>query len=154
MLFRFSAERHSVPEPVARRICFLALALMFFVPSLDGVKYALPLGSATTYGITFALFAFSLMYWRNSLLIGKTVVWIGKVSYSAYFVHFAVLHYLPPFRPTGVPSADVAIMYAVVAASTVAISSITYLIIERPMIRIGSALIAARRSLAFQPAQA
>jgi peptidoglycan/LPS O-acetylase OafA/YrhL len=114
----------------------------------------LPLGLATSYGIAFSLFAFSLMYWRTSPLIGKTVVWIGKISYSAYFVHFAVLHYLPPPRPTGVSFIDFAATYAVVVVSTVAISSITYLFIEMPMIRLGSRLIEPRRSLPIQPAQA
>ena len=58
MLFKFSAERHSVSEPIARRVCFLAIALMLLFPFLEGRKYALPLGPATTYGIAFSLFAF------------------------------------------------------------------------------------------------
>lgn len=146
MLFRFSAERHSIAASLARYVCILAIALMLFIPFLEGVKYALPLGLATTYGITFTLFAFSLMYWRNSPLIGSPIVWIGKISYSAYFVHFAVLHYLPLLRPTGWPVADVASMYAVVVIITVGISSLTYSLIEKPIIRLGGALIAARRS--------
>jgi peptidoglycan/LPS O-acetylase OafA/YrhL len=153
LLFRFSAERHSVPDKIARRVCILAIALMLLIPFLEGVKYALPLGLATTYGIVFSLFALSLMYWRNSPLIGAAIVWIGKISYSAYFVHFAVLHYLPPVNPAGLPSADFAIMYAVVVTSTVLISSATYLLIERPIIRFGNALISARRSTASLPVQ-
>jgi peptidoglycan/LPS O-acetylase OafA/YrhL len=153
-LFKFSAEQHRVSETLARCVCVLAIALIFVFPFLEGIKYMLPLGLATSYGIAFSLFAFSLMYWRTSPLIGKTVVWIGKISYSAYFVHFAVLHYLPPPRPTGVSFIDFAATYAVVVVSTVAISSITYLFIEMPMIRLGSRLIEPRRSLPIQPAQA
>jgi hypothetical protein len=53
---------------------------MLFIPFLDGVKYALPLGLVTTYGIVFSLFAFSLMYWPNPPLIGRPIEWIGKLS--------------------------------------------------------------------------
>ena len=62
--------------------------------------------------------------------------------------------YLPPLRPTGLPSINFAIMYAAVIISTVSISSITYLFIEMPMIRLGSRLIESRRSLPTQTAQA
>ena len=114
----------------------------------------LPLGLATSYGIAFSLFAFSLMYWRTSPLVGNIIVWIGKVSYSAYFVHFAILHYLPPLRPTGVPFIDFLFMYAAVIISTVIFSSVTYLLIEMPVRRLGSRLIKSRRSLAIQAADA
>jgi peptidoglycan/LPS O-acetylase OafA/YrhL len=146
MLFKFLREGRSISAATAKWVCTLAIALMLLVPFLDGVKYALPLGLATTYAIAFTLFAFSLMYWRTSPLITLPVRWVGKVSYSAYFAHFAVLHYLTTFHLTGWSVADVACMYAIVTFVTICISSITYLTIEKPMIRLGSALIAARRS--------
>ena len=146
MLFRFTVERNSVPLPLARYVCFTAIALMLVIPFLEGIKYALPLGLATTYGIAFTLFAFSLMYWSNSPLIGRPIVWIGKVSYSAYFVHFAVLSILPLFPQTRWPTANLVYMYSAVVIVTIGISSITYSLIEKPMIRLGSALIAVRRS--------
>jgi peptidoglycan/LPS O-acetylase OafA/YrhL len=154
MLFKFSAERPSIPESIARPACVLAVALMLFIPFLEGVKYALPLGLSTTYGIFFSLFAFSLMYWRKSPLINAPIGWIGKVSYSAYFVHFAVLNYLSALHPTGSALAEFAMMYGVVLAATVAISSIIYLTIEKPMINVGSQIIGARRSKAIEHAQA
>ena len=130
---------------------------MFTFPFLDRIKYVLPLGLATSYGIAFSLFAFSLMYWRTSPLVGNIIVWIGKGQlqlHPLFSMHFAVLHYLPPLRPTGLPSINFAIMYAAVIISSVSISSITYLFIEMPMIRLGSRLIESRRSLPIQTAQA
>ena len=153
-LFKFSAEKHDVSGSLAKCVCALAIVLIFVFPFLEGIKYMLPLGLATSYGMAFSLFAFSLMYWPASLLVGNTIVWIGKVSYSAYFVHFAVLHYLPPLRPTGLPAIDFAIMYGAVIISAVTISSITYLCIELPMIRLGSRLIESRRSQPIRPAEA
>ena len=153
-LCKFSAEQRKVSESFAKCVCVLAVALIFAFPFLEGIKYMLPLGLATSYGIAFSLFAFSLMYWRTSPLVGNIIVWIGKVSYSAYFVHFAILHYLPPLRPTGVPFIDFLFMYAAVIISTVILSSVTYLLIEMPVRRLGSRLIESRRSLPIQPAEA
>lgn len=144
MLFKFSTEKHSIPPYATRWGCILAILLMLLIPFLEGIKYALPLGLATSYAIAFSLFAFSLMYWRTSPLVNRPVTWTGKVSYSAYFVHFAVLHYLPALHPTGWPVINFACLYVAVAVTTVCISSITYLMIERPMIQLGGVLIAAR----------
>lgn len=145
MLFRFFSEGRAIPVSVAKSACFLAIALMLFIPFLYGVKYALPLGLVTTYGIVFALFAFSLKYWPNSPLVGRPIEWIGKVSYSAYFIHFVTLRILPLLPSTGWPVADMAYMFLVQVVVTVGFSSLTYLVIEKPMIRLGGALIAGRR---------
>ena len=153
MLFKFSIEKKSISPALARSVCVLSIALMLTIPFLEGVKYALPLGLATTYAIAFSLFALSLMYWRHSPLVSRPVMWIGNVSYSAYFVHFAVLHYLVVFRFTGWQVADFACMYAIVIIVTVCIASMTYLAIERPMIRLGSSLIAAQRLRRLQYAR-
>jgi peptidoglycan/LPS O-acetylase OafA/YrhL len=154
-LFRFSAEQRSFTETTARRVCFLAVALMLLIPFLIGVKYALPLGLPTTYGTCFVLFAFSLMYWPSSFLINPAVRWAGTVSYSAYFVHFAVLMKIfPAVHWSGISSVDFTIMFAAVTLATLGISSMTYLIIEKPMIRFGNAIIAARQLSVAKEAQA
>jgi len=145
MLFRVSAQGCAVPVSVVRCLCFLSIALILLIPLLDGVKYVLPLGLVTTYGIVFTLFAFSLMYWPSSFLIGRPIEWIGKISYSAYFIHFVTLRILPLLPSTGWPAVDFAYMYSVQVLVTVGFSSLTYLIIEKPMIRVGAALIAAQR---------
>ena len=145
MLFRFSAQGCAVPVSVVRCICFLSIALILLIPLFGGVKYVLPLGLVTTYGIVFTLFAFSLMYWPSSFLIGRPIEWIGKISYSAYFIHFVTLRILPLLPSTGWPAVDFAYMYSVQVLVTVGFSSLTYWIIEKPMIRVGAALIAAQR---------
>jgi peptidoglycan/LPS O-acetylase OafA/YrhL len=61
---------------------------------------------------------------------------------------------LPLLRETGLPFINFALTYAAVIISTVAISSITYLFIEVPIIGLGSRLIESRWSLTIQPAEA
>lgn len=141
MLYRLSVERPPVSSFLAKAICLLAAALMLLIPFLEGIKYALPLGLVSTYAIAFTLFGFALMNWPNSPLISRSVIWIGKVSYSAYFVHFLVLHFLPPLHFTGSATVDVILAFAVTVTATVAISSLTYTLVEIPFIRLGSTII-------------
>jgi peptidoglycan/LPS O-acetylase OafA/YrhL len=105
---------------------------MLLIPFLEGVKYALPLGLGTSYAIAFSLFVFSLINWRHSPLVGYPIIWIGKVSYSAYFAHFLVLHFLPPLHLTEWPVVNVVFAYIIVVIVTVGISSATYWMIEQP----------------------
>jgi peptidoglycan/LPS O-acetylase OafA/YrhL len=141
MLFKWSAERPLPSPAIAAPLCIFAIVLMVAVSFLEGVKYALPLGSQTTYGLIFSLFVFSLMSWTSSPLINPFAIWIGKVSYSAYFIHFGVLNYLVAPRLSGIANLDFAITFTVVVAITVALSSITYWLIEQPMIKFGSRVI-------------
>jgi peptidoglycan/LPS O-acetylase OafA/YrhL len=145
ILFKLTADRISISERTAKSVCWLSIVLMPTMAFLSDVKYAMPFGAAATYGLIFSLFTFSLMHLSWSPLVGRPIVWIGKVSYSAYFVHFAVLHFLPTIRLTGAPSADLAIMFAGVTLATIGVSSITYLMIEKPMIKLGNALVSARQ---------
>jgi peptidoglycan/LPS O-acetylase OafA/YrhL len=71
MLFKFCMERRPISATIAKCCGTLAIALMLLIPFLVGIRFALPLGLATTYGIAFSLFAFSLMNWPNSPLVGS-----------------------------------------------------------------------------------
>jgi len=141
MLFKWSVERPLPSPAIAAALCILSIVLMVAVSFLEGVKYAVPLGSQTTYGLIFALFVFSLMSWKSSPLINPLAIWIGKVSYSAYLIHFAVLNNLVAPRLSGYPDLDFAITFTVVVAITVALSSVTYWFIEQPMIKFGGRVI-------------
>ena len=137
MLFKWQAERPLPAPAFGPLLCLASVILMVVVPFLEGVKYALPLGPQTTYGLVFALFICSLMSWKSSPLVNPVIIWIGKVSYSAYFIHFAVLYYFAVPRVSGNAVLDYAIFYAIAVSITVALSSVTYWLIEQPMIRLG-----------------
>jgi exopolysaccharide production protein ExoZ len=144
MLFKWARERPLPTPAVAAVLCMVSIVQMVIVPFQDGVKYALPLGPQTTYGFIFALFVFSLMAWKSSPLVNPAVIWIGKVSYSAYFIHFAVLYYLAVPHLSGNAVLDYAIFYAITVAITVALSSVTYWLVEQPMIRLGGRVVSQR----------
>ncbi len=141
MLFKWQAERPLPAPAFGPLLCLASVILMVVVPFLEGVKYALPLGPQTTYGLVFALFICSLMSWKSSPLVNPVIIWIGKVSYSAYFIHFAVLYYFAVPRVSGNAVLDYAIFYAIAVSITVALSSVTYWLIEQPMIRLGGRVV-------------
>ena len=141
MLFKWQAERPLPAPAVGALLCLVSIISMVVVPFLEGVKYALPLGPQTTYGLVFTLFVFSLMAWKSSPLVNPVVIWIGKVSYSAYFIHFAVLYYLAVPHLSGNATFDFAITYALTVTITVAFSFVTYWLVEQPSIRLGSQVI-------------
>ncbi|WGK69408.1 acyltransferase [Candidatus Haliotispira prima] len=46
------------------------------------------------FGIAFLLLIISLSKYENIILVNKATIFLGKVSYSAYIIHFGVLHWL------------------------------------------------------------
>jgi peptidoglycan/LPS O-acetylase OafA/YrhL len=104
------------------------------------------LGLPTTiFGMVFFFFAFCLMNWQPRLLVNPVIGWIGKVSYSAYFIHFALIETVPmPSHLSGNSTLNYLIVFAALSACTIAVSSITYRLIEQPAIALGNRIL--RRS--------
>jgi peptidoglycan/LPS O-acetylase OafA/YrhL len=143
-LFRFSVvDQRRIDTLLASAL--LALSILFFIAMswLDGVKYALPLGLQTTAGIIFSISAFALanLAPSPSSVINRMMIWTGKVSYSAYFAHFAVIRFISPQEFLSVPILDFATYFLMVTAISLAIASATYVTIEQPAIRLGSRVI-------------
>jgi len=85
-------------------------------------------------GALFAIFALGLSQWQPRVLVNPVICWIGKISYSAYLVHLLIVSSHLPFPRENYPLA-----FASLASITIAISSFTFLCIEKPFIRIGHA---------------
>ena len=113
------------PENVAR--CGLVLCIVAMVAFALGDQ-----GNSliTRYGAVFGVFALCLAAAPTRLLVNPVMVWIGKVSYSAYLIHFAVLPLVPA-------NAGPAASYGFVVAVTVALASAAYFLIEKPFMRLG-----------------
>jgi exopolysaccharide production protein ExoZ len=116
---------------------FIAMALH---PYLSHTAYLMP----TVYTLPFGLCTWCLAKGGGGLVVNRLIEYVGEVSYSAYFWHFPVLGLLsqsPP--PFGAPAAGwlrFLATYAAAVALTIAVSSITYRLIERPMINVGRRL--------------
>jgi peptidoglycan/LPS O-acetylase OafA/YrhL len=139
-------------------IPFVALAIqsrITFVPYFLSISYTL----------VFALATFCIAQGAGRMLVNAPVRYIGKVSYSAYFWHFAVLGFIyPSFAPFDLGKIapewlHFVVVFALATVLTVFVSSITYWLVEVPMIRLGrqvAAKAAASQtagSTAFRPAE-
>lgn len=123
------------------------VALIVAVVIAVGIAYAPKpvvnwLGLVTWYGIAFGLATLGLMARPARALVNVMTIWIGKVSYSAYFIHFALIGFFPTaVHPIGNVVADYLVTFVLLATASIALSSITFLAIEQPAIRIGHRLI-------------
>jgi len=124
LAYKWMAEGRAVRWPAALvLISLLAMVIVAFYPALPYIGRS---GLSTQYGFIFAAFALGLAHWQPWFLVNPVIGWIGKVSFSAYLVHLWVS------STFAVPHANYAEAFAALTAITVAISSITYLVIEEP----------------------
>lgn len=89
------------------------------------------------YCTAFALIANAMAAGQFRVLTNRIVVGLGVVSYSAYFWHFFWIELLGWAQPDAVGGLGWSVS---VIALTVAASALTYLLVERPGIRIGAVL--------------
>jgi peptidoglycan/LPS O-acetylase OafA/YrhL len=104
-----------------------------------------PFFVTVAYGVAFLLFGLALHHLHSPLLVNPVAVFFGQISYSLYFVHFAVLQYCYLRWPTGLPVAGppaTPLAYLLLLAAAGAISWVTYRVIELPGIALGRRLAA------------
>jgi peptidoglycan/LPS O-acetylase OafA/YrhL len=139
LAFKWTVEGGTVPSP--RTLVALSLVAMVLLAFFPTPPYVGRLGLPAQYGFLFALFALGLMHWSPWFLVNPVIGWIGKVSFSAYLVHFAAMSTLP------IPHANYAEAFVSLAAITTALSSITYFCVEQPFTQLGRR-VAKRRAAA------
>jgi peptidoglycan/LPS O-acetylase OafA/YrhL len=150
---------------ILRAALFCALALIaalpflaaFFAGRIHWTIYLLAFGlQPFSYSIVFGVVAFCLAEGVGLFLVNAVIVHIGKVSYSAYFWHFAMLELIGliaasvggSLAPLGWSSYIAT--FALAVALSVAGATLTFFMIEQPMIRIGhrfAKALAERRAL-------
>lgn len=121
----------------------LPLALMFLaaMPALDPVRHHFSAAAA------FAVLAVAMGTGAGEWLANPIAQRIGKVSFSMYLWHFAVLVYLgKALSALGVTLESrgnwtFALLYLVTVGLTFVVSEFVDAILERPMIRLGNRLI-------------
>jgi peptidoglycan/LPS O-acetylase OafA/YrhL len=95
-------------------------------------------------GALFALFALVLARYPIALLVNALTRWIGKLSFSMYLTHFAVLDALTALRISQrFPPGDVGALlhYVATVGAAAAVSWLAYRFVERPAIAAGARFI-------------
>ena len=127
-------DKTALPRWGAELAVLLAVAVLVVLPVLG------PVPGPILYGAIFALAAFGMGKGGGRWLVSRLVIWCGKRSYSAYFWHLALLNegYLPP-QPGGLPA--FLLRFAIITGLTLALSEVSYRLIERPGIEFGRRLL-------------
>ena len=125
-------------RPVDARYALSLLAAMLVA------IYAIPAMRADDHDTWFLLPLFPLLIYalanadrqRNNWLNRRPVVWLGEISYSIYLVHPLVLLFLQALHPriAGLTSRNEVLMIEslVALAATIAMATMTYVLIEKP----------------------
>jgi peptidoglycan/LPS O-acetylase OafA/YrhL len=128
---------------------FLGMVLLlvsFFIMAafLETHTYNELLPQHVLMAVGFCLLALGLYFSQLRLLVNPVTTLIGKISFSMYLVHFAVLRLKDVLFPGDFPlkgDAGTAVAFFLIAGSTILISYLTYQVIEKPGIQLGAALI-------------
>ncbi len=126
----------------------LSMVALALKPELAG-KFRL--NTYTAYGVCFGVFAFCLADGAAKWLVNAPVRYLGKISFSAYLWHFAVLGTVGKLAAIGInPLSLMAAtrgtlfffeFFAYVVLVTGILSALTYKFVERPMIKVGNKII-------------
>ncbi len=137
-------------------LCAALVIVAVNCPFPERLPFSLPLVVPALFvaSLIFMILACALGNAPESIFNNRLVRAFGTASFSAYILHFAVLHKLPVLLPTIFDVQRVtgwrailtmAELWAVVVPLTFALSLLTYRLIEEPMIAVGRRLLTPRR---------
>ncbi len=127
---------------------YLSVATLAILPFIT-LPFNLP--GHFRYGLCFGLLAFCLACGAQTFITNKIICYIGKVSFSCYLWHFAILDIfsdhlrklgINPFGLRDDSNGLLAFLWflIIVILASAALSSLTYRYVEEPMIKFGSKL--------------
>jgi peptidoglycan/LPS O-acetylase OafA/YrhL len=146
-----------IPGRWADGVALGALALFFALSWLGFPQWAGEnawiLGMAQAAALPLGLFVLALARAEPGFFVNPVVAWVGKISFSAYLLHYAAIELLPERFPrlfhthaTGVAAiAAYAGGWLVVTGATCGAAFCTYRAIELPMINVARGISRARR---------
>lgn len=134
--------------PAKLRRVLGALGVVGFILLKVVIRYESRLGQLLTdhvvVSLAFACFALLLSAWPNSPLINRVVIWFGKLSFSMYLVHFALLDLLHRWLfPAPQPASNGLWLgvFALVVVLAGLFSKATYELIEKRGIALGKRVV-------------
>jgi len=132
-------------EKVLSKFNMAALVLLF----LAALIWPKVIPPNVAFGFVFLLLLFTLSQYNFKIIVNAPMQFLGKISYSLYLVHFAVIYWLNYWNGIDLiePAteyfaiANFVLRFIVVLMISVPISYITFQIIEQPMQRFGKWII-------------
>jgi peptidoglycan/LPS O-acetylase OafA/YrhL len=142
---------------LVRFLLLISLAAMVLLAFYNGPVRLLNINVNiyTSYALCFGLFAFCLAQGCDKYFVNAPICVLGKISFSAYLWHFVILHNLyrlGEFNPIIYMTQSRGLLFfcelfIFLVGATGLLSTITYLTVERPMIRVGNMLLSTNAKL-------
>lgn len=120
----------------------LAFTALIILQLSTGIQYLFP--QHILFGFAFFMMAYGLSVYKLKIIVNTVIIYMGKVSYSMYLVHFAVLYWLKQLDLVDYTNNSILnyiIRLAVVLGISTLISTVTYRFIEVPFQNIGKKII-------------
>lgn len=144
-LIKTRPEEWRIDPIVIFIFCLLLLAQL-----LTATAFIFPLH--IQFAMAFAALGYVLSRTEFFVLVNPITIYVGKISYSMYLVHFAVLHWLTKFNyvdfaPFGIVyfgAVNYLLRFFCLASITVLASTCTYYLIEVPFQNIGKGIVRRR----------
>lgn len=97
--------------------------------------------------LLFCIAFFALSQYTSKIIVNSLIRYLGKISFSVYLIHFAVIHWIEKFSMVffeNNATINYLIRLFVIILVTCLIATITYYYIEQPMQQIGKKIIIRR----------
>jgi exopolysaccharide production protein ExoZ len=144
ILVYFIIQKVEISTWLAIALILTAIIVALILPILNN----LPIQNHLVFSVVFGVLIFGLANIRTSYLEVTSIRFIGRISYSAYFWHFAILKVIFLAQQNGYdffklndphhPVISFIILYVFVVILSCIFSWLTYLKIELPFIAIGN----------------
>jgi peptidoglycan/LPS O-acetylase OafA/YrhL len=142
MVYQIFLKTTENPDRSLGTVLLLA-SFFLFISFLNVSTYANLLPVHILYGLAFGIFTLALAHNPVRLLVNPLTVWIGKLSYSVYLIHYGIAVILLNLIGENIPAGDLNyfLVFLLLTGITLPISWLTYTFVERPGIRLGKRLI-------------
>jgi peptidoglycan/LPS O-acetylase OafA/YrhL len=148
LMFFLIRKEHEEGDRAAIRPLPLVISTVLLIAQFALGIQALP--PHVVCGMAFIVLGIALGRREFVVLVNPVFVHLGRVSYSMYLVHFAVLHWLAtfgggdylPVTDSSSAMINYMIRLCILATTTVAVATMFYWLVEQPTQRIGRKLVA------------
>jgi peptidoglycan/LPS O-acetylase OafA/YrhL len=130
-------ENKSLHEVSTRTLLLLSLYIL-------GLLFTGRFGSHILFGIGFLVFSISISRDKFKIFVNPIFIYLGKISFSMYLVHFGVYTVLEKIKFIDYVNNGIInyiIRFVIVTIIAAVISTISYNIIEKPFQKIGNNII-------------
>ena len=140
VMFFIIIESENIRNISGKSLLIFSGLLLFQL--LSGIQFAIQ--NHILFGIVFLFLGLALSKYKFELIINPIINYIGRISFSMYLAHFAVLHWLLVFNYVDYLDNSIInyfLRYSIVTVLTMLIATVFYNFIEMPFQRLGKEII-------------